>query len=161
MKKSYYFIAGIIIIAIVGLILISIYAPTKKDCILEGKGGGVYPGMKGCCKGLTAIGCDRPNELGKCLTSACVGGFSCTKCGDNECGLGENKCNCPKDCNNSCNTDTDCSKGEFCSVQKLEELKEFNLCVVSECENTNDCRADEYCSEHICYGNFSKIYPNG
>ena len=60
------------------------------DCILEGE-----QGVIGCCEGLTPVSCaDVVN--GECLEAYC--GNRCTKCGNGECGLGENWCNCPADC---------------------------------------------------------------
>ena len=34
---------------------------------------------------------------GQCSWPMCYC-YICTKCGDGKCGLGENKCNCPEDC---------------------------------------------------------------
>lgn len=49
-----------------------------------------------CCEGLTRIaGTEFTN--GECVPSP-LDVFYCTKCGDGSCGLGENKCNCPEDC---------------------------------------------------------------
>jgi hypothetical protein len=65
-------------------------------CIPEGGAAPVIPGIPDCCDGLTAIGCDAPDELGFC--QPCDGAFYCAYCGNGICGLGENECNCPKDC---------------------------------------------------------------
>ncbi|TFG35950.1 MAG: VWA domain-containing protein, partial [Parcubacteria group bacterium] len=71
-------------------------APSETQCILEGESGAVVPDGPSCCEGLTQIGCDAP-VLGEC-SEECTGAFYCTMCGNGICGAGENKCNCPEDC---------------------------------------------------------------
>ena len=66
-------------------------------CISEGKTMPVYPGYR-CCEGLEPITTAKPDENGNCPTQPLLGASICTKCDNNICGLGENKCNCPKDC---------------------------------------------------------------
>lgn len=70
-----------------------------EDCIKEGDELGISEALtkKGCCQGLVEIPCFKPYPNGECPT---VGGDCsvCTKCGDKECSLGENKCNCSQDC---------------------------------------------------------------
>ncbi len=70
-----------------------------EGCIKEGNYVGVPEVLAGkdCCPGLVGITCFEPYPNGGCPM---VGGNCgvCTKCGDKECGLGENKCNCPEDC---------------------------------------------------------------
>lgn len=64
-------------------------------CISEGETGNYFD-EDVCCSGLTKIsnsfvsggGCVAPTD----------GSFKCTNCGDNVCGDGENRCNCPQDC---------------------------------------------------------------
>ena len=56
----------------------------------------IYPGYV-CCSGLKAINPVKPNNKNKCPANL-VGAAICTYCGDGKCGLGENKCNCNKDC---------------------------------------------------------------
>ena len=74
-------------------------------CIEEGGRG--YWGEDECCSGLTSLSrwtiCDTPGDKRGCNENGCFppppdGSFICTKCGDKICGLGENRCNCPKDC---------------------------------------------------------------
>jgi len=51
-----------------------------------------------CCDGLTKIPVMVPDEtVGGCLAPDCPC-FVCTRCGDGECGIGENVCNCEQDC---------------------------------------------------------------
>lgn len=49
-----------------------------------------------CCEGLIALSCAGPSEFGMCFD--CIGTEICTACGDGTCGIGENDCNCPADC---------------------------------------------------------------
>lgn len=66
-------------------------------CLTEGTITAVTPTTKPCCTGLTGIVFARRNSLGLCEQSQ--GTLVCTKCGDGVCGgLGENVCNCPRDC---------------------------------------------------------------
>ncbi len=67
-------------------------------CIPEGEDFTTFDlGLQGCCAGLTAIIlADYDEATGMC---GMVGNaFVCTHCGDGECGLGENICNCEADC---------------------------------------------------------------
>lgn len=66
-------------------------------CVPEGQTMPVYPGYR-CCEGLTAISTAKPDGNGNCPIQPPLGASVCTKCGNNICGPGENKCNCPKDC---------------------------------------------------------------
>jgi hypothetical protein len=86
---------------------------TITPCISEGGSGAVVPNTPSCCPGLVSIGCDRPDASGYCPTHMCAGAFFCTKCGDGICGLGENKCNCPKDCELRCCPP--CPTGAICA----------------------------------------------
>ncbi len=66
-------------------------------CVPEGGVIPVIPNAPACCSGLSTIGCDKPDFLGEC-PPGCVGAMICAKCGDGQCGLVENYCNCPQDC---------------------------------------------------------------
>mgnify|MGYP003681881513 CR=1 FL=1 len=68
------------------------------ECIPEGRSVGIYPGAPDCCAGLVRVGCEAPQGDGSCLAEPCVGSVFCANCGDNNCGPGENYCNCPADC---------------------------------------------------------------
>jgi hypothetical protein len=79
-----------------------------QGCAKEGETAGHYvDDPPQCCPGLAKIVDEpRPDGRGGCgLTPA--GFMICVKCGDGTCGIGENYCNCPKDCANS---ETDCVK---------------------------------------------------
>jgi len=78
---------------------------TEPVCVAEGESGSVSPDSAECCEGLEQIGCDTPENDGTC-PSGCEGAFICTKCGNGECGPGENYCNCPDDCEDT-TTDAD------------------------------------------------------
>ena len=65
-------------------------------CITEGETGAVVPTSPDCCPGLVSVSCDAPTYGGQC--EGCDGAFLCTNCGDDNCGTGENFCNCPDDC---------------------------------------------------------------
>ena len=101
----------IIILVIVGISLVSYYVkPSASKCLVEGKGipGGIsteaaakYPSE--CCLGLSFVSNSNlyDKDCNKLEGSKMpVGGALsiCTKCGDEKCGTGETKCNCPKDC---------------------------------------------------------------
>ncbi|MBM4394411.1 MAG: hypothetical protein FJ087_01820 [Deltaproteobacteria bacterium] len=69
------------------------------DCAVEGESVPVVPGRgKECCEGLVKVPCDKPNADGECME--CDGAGVCTACGDDQCGKGENHCNCAADCAN-------------------------------------------------------------
>ncbi len=82
--------------------------PTDCDgtnqCVFEGEMEAIGPDQRECCQGLVAIGCDEPNLNGSCY-GGCDEFFYCTYCGNGLCGPGENKCNCPQDCDGQ----TDCA----------------------------------------------------
>ncbi len=62
-------------------------------CITEGNTG--TSGEDECCEGLSQI--DDCYGSGQACSCA-IDRFVCTYCGNGECGLGENQCNCPEDC---------------------------------------------------------------
>jgi hypothetical protein len=66
-------------------------------------------GFQDCCVGLTRIAASAPvDDTGtgsvaaglppQCSVVAPDAGQECTQCGDGACGAGENRCNCPVDC---------------------------------------------------------------
>lgn len=68
-------------------------------CIPEGESymPWVDPGAQCCPELAPADDCCFPNEAGECeCGDGC--GVVCAACGNNECGPGENICNCPSDC---------------------------------------------------------------
>jgi hypothetical protein len=67
-------------------------------CVPEGGSAAVIPNAPECCAGLGKVPCDAPDLNGAC--QSCDGASVCVACGDGQCGLGENPCNCPADCTN-------------------------------------------------------------
>ena len=61
-------------------------------CMTEGQIGL----FGGCCSGLTQV-LYYP-LVATCADPSGAASYVCTVCGDNTCGLGENHCNCPHDC---------------------------------------------------------------
>jgi hypothetical protein len=68
----------------------------EEECVGEGGSGPVIPDGPECCEGLEHISCATPGSEGIC--AEVDGVFCCTYCGDGDCGLGENYCNCGVDC---------------------------------------------------------------
>jgi hypothetical protein len=54
-------------------------------------------GVDGCCDGLELRPLSLPDGQGNCLTAP-AGGICVNACGDGECTVGENRCNCAADC---------------------------------------------------------------
>ena len=65
----------------------------------KGPRGPLAPGQSapGCCAGLNKLKTDYDSQCNQAID----GGYVCTRCGDWNCGEGENECNCPQDCGNS------------------------------------------------------------
>jgi len=73
------------------------------DCLEEGEIGQPTAALgKDCCVGLKPVNqtnvYDATCNLTADAQSAHRLDYVCVACGNNECGLGENKCNCPADC---------------------------------------------------------------
>ncbi len=66
-----------------------------KLCIEEGEEGSIF-NEDVCCEGLEKIS-NSWLDNGECMMYK-DGSFICAKCGNGECGKGENECNCPEDC---------------------------------------------------------------
>jgi hypothetical protein len=66
------------------------------------------PGTIPCCEGLTHIPLSM-EQNGQCITASC--GSICRPCGNGVCDSGENRCNCPQDCQQ--NLGGNCSYKEF------------------------------------------------
>lgn len=69
------------------------------ECLAEGESSNCITGggeeCLSCCSGLTGVGILSWNEQYGCIG---ITGYVCTRCGDGNCGTGENICNCPADC---------------------------------------------------------------
>ena len=78
-------------------------------CITEGELGNIFYGNE-CCEGLVNISNAWPTDVtGECIAVP-DGSFYCARCPNNQCGPGENYCNCPEDCLGpvECQVDYDC-----------------------------------------------------
>ncbi len=68
------------------------------QCYGEGESfNSITAGNITCCTGLMAVS-DSISTNGSCANPKCPC-YVCTNCGDGNCGMGENECNCPADCN--------------------------------------------------------------
>jgi hypothetical protein len=67
---------------------------SSEECVAEGQVAGLG---HLCCSGLKIIGYENPDPNGVCRYGYGGGGY-CTTCGNGVCSAGENKCNCPSDC---------------------------------------------------------------
>lgn len=78
----------------------------NKQCLAEGEKDYVHEYKASineygymCCSGLTPLdGGEYLGADGVCYPGGGDMRILCTKCGNGICGLGENKCNCPQDC---------------------------------------------------------------
>lgn len=106
-----------------------------------------------CCPGLKPVPATISDGLGGCLSPNCPC-YVCTHCGDLSCGLGENGCNCPKDCKKTCykegelftkigNPDVMCCKG-LSAVQDC-----FPMGPTCECPGSPDYRCAK-CGDKSC-----------
>jgi len=92
----------------------------EEICKTEGQSYSIFEDPQArCCEGLDTKSI---YDLENCI--AVPGGkYSCVKCGNGICGPGENKCNCPKDCSNTTNSeykDYESTDGEY--TQDSENL---------------------------------------
>ena len=135
---------------------------TQCNCVEEGGSYTIGPNAaQKCCKGLTSIGCDRPDGNGNCPTpETCTGATFCTKCGNGQCGPGENKCNCPQDCEQ-------CKQGTI-KAYTCSDQTHVNWCTCTEkgtwacinspetkCTPNKACKTDTECVDdgtacHVC-----------
>jgi hypothetical protein len=126
--------------------------PVEPTCAAEGESVVPGTGALACCEGLSEISCAEPDSGGVC-PEACVGTIICAYCPDGECGLGENKCNCPQDCETQTQTcselgGTICLETETCSGNLLTSASDSDRCCDSTCETQT-----QTCSElsgYIC-----------
>jgi hypothetical protein len=115
----------------------------SQACVQEGETYSVHPASPGCCPGLSPISCSSPDASGNC--QPCLGASVCAKCGNGVCGEGENRCNCPQDCQpqpvSYCG-DGQCDSGESCSSCP----QDCGTCQVQSYCGDGRCSSGEYCS---------------
>ena len=94
---------------LVGLLLAACHALTSTSpgasdvaCLREGEGDSALSRRevsRPCCPGLDRV---RDHESSPTASGDCIpskgGRETCVQCGDGRCGLGEDSCNCEKDC---------------------------------------------------------------
>ena len=134
-------------------------------CVTEGNTTGISPSAAKCCSGLTANSvfavCSDATQSSTGLSSAPIkipsyGVSVCTKCGDGICGPGENKCNCPTDCNT-----TSCkAEGLICNTTYIngttnsaQNTSTFNCCAGMVCKYANNvgtCVKISACGNGVC-----------
>ena len=122
-------------------------------CAGEGENTLTSAGSRPCCSGLTAGLIYLKND--ECVpVPGGGGGGICIKCGNGQCGPGENKCNCPQDCPPSispCPAPRDHKPGEVCAqvVVWAKNGKTGNCC-----EYAYSCEAPDgwktYTSKEEC-----------
>jgi hypothetical protein len=127
------------------------------NCVKEGEKGSMFDGDPNndvCCEGLVKVRDSYPYNTG-CATSR--SGFICTNCGDGKCGLSENVCNCPEDCEGqeeyTC-TDSDGGKNYYVNGTvkgKADEDYEDKYDVETR-EFVDLCSGSAYISESEHYG---------
>jgi hypothetical protein len=123
--------------------------------------------VKGACVCLPACAggkeCGSDGCGGSCGTCEagknCEGAQCVVKCGDEQCGAGENKCNCPADCTGGC---AGCCAGAVCKTGDLNwecgtgasvctECTGQEKCAGGECECLPEC-AGKLCGDDGCEG---------
>jgi len=91
---------AIVIISLAVLPLLS--CGSSSSCVAEGQavGAKLLDAPTNCCAGLVAVAESTPMDGG--CAQAPPNMILCTRCGDGQCGLGENRCNCFVDCDANC-----------------------------------------------------------
>ena len=89
-------LAIVVVCFLVALPLLS--CGSSSSCVAEGQavGGKLLDAPTKCCAGLVAVAESTPMDGGCAQAPPDV--ILCIRCGDGQCGLGENHCNCPSDC---------------------------------------------------------------
>lgn len=129
-------IAFAVVVVVGGVYVYTVKSPAPGEenpptiCVKEGEmfGRPVSMDTLSCCPGLKAIYHIEENNsvCGQAATDVSI----CANCGNDVCGLGENKCNCPADCGVVPNLPTCVDEGEqggtMASVVEKRKLK--NCC---------------------------------
>jgi len=101
----------------------------EDGCIGEGEGFEGDPEQHDCCAGLVPIELAAYNA-GRCDYVDCLC-FVCTACGDGECGIGENPCNCQEDCG-------ECEPGDTLPYRCQNTNQQVPWCTCND-DRTWDC----------------------
>jgi len=126
----------------------------NQTCAKEGEstGPGIAPN-KLCCSGLTDMYRGLNEYENICGYHGADMGSICTKCGDGICKTGENKCNCPVDCNKTCVTqDSACCERDICTTMDI-------MCVSGTIPYSGGC--DSNCSPIMGCKNLTCIIELG
>jgi|GEM_PF-3920132 len=105
----------------------------NSDCIGLGGTTGAYPDAPECCEGLqksTIFEIDYQNKVGYC--QGLVGGVVCIKCGNNICDLGEDLCNCSKDCKENRNENCDNSSAAACYMMEPDDCEGSDILAIKD-----------------------------
>lgn len=125
------------------------------------------PGAPQCCDNLVKVSCGKPDQNGEC-SAPCAGASICANCGDGVCGKGENKCNCPQDCDRCTERGSECKSA--CD-QGQTQVDYFCDGKVACCYGVSDCLAqggsckvacdnDETKSDTACRDGLACCKPN-
>jgi len=140
-------------------------------CVKEGEKGSMFDGDPNndvCCDELVKVRDAYPYNYPNGGCSISKSGFVCTKCGNGECGEGENECNCPEDCEECRDEEYGCTLEFLPCCNGLKEVplafEENGQCIAASCgsicrpcgngicdENENKCNCPEDCEEK-CVG---------
>jgi|GEM_PF-2378110 len=117
----------------------------KKNSTCGAEGQQIFASWSGmgpnaCCAGLASIA--NCIENGGCLNN---GSSICAKCGNGVCGLGENKANCPKDCNTNV-----CGKTYYNGITATAKEECYKSGGQLYCPNTTCASTDSNCISSKC-----------
>ena len=157
--------------------------PTStRPCVEEGRKA-YWIQNQTCCQGLKGITPWQPMPmLNGSRNSTCIappdGSVICTRCGDGVCGAGENRCDCPQDCNNqttcsrnlnqeacaktggiwmcssvSCYCQCPCARDSDCGIDRCGQggdtcIETKFRCVAGVCNQTKTSYANYSCSDY-------------
>lgn len=110
------------------------------DCLEEGKEFEAEDPKGYCCEGLSLISIVEPDPDGGCSSSITTKKL-CAYCPDNQCGSGENYCNCPEDCADEPHPMTCGEMGGQC----LPPMPGTDQCATGEKINVPGCDDDLLC----------------
>lgn len=157
MYKKIVFLVLASIILISGCKLIKLEKEIKLECFGEGK---IFDAMRvpnaTCCQGLIGLDWAFPEEvIGR--PDRCIATITwekvCTKCGDGECGKGENWCVCEKDCPRP--EEIPCTKDIECGLNTCGQGRDIcyeirHFCREGECVDETEQFINMSCKDNKC-----------